>query len=530
MKKYYVSILALAALTACSNEEDFSYNPNEIRLTSAISSMTRVNSLDVQSTMIEAGQQVGVTITGAETEHNNIAWTAGTNGELTNSGEPICWGDAGITVNAYHPYGYITDEEGTKFIDFFITEDQSTSEGYLNSDLMYATATSEQTKEAVALNFEHKLSKINIQLENTAETGVDLSKSTISICGVNNVARLYMTGVMQEVFAAGPVDVKAGTETSQASAIIVPQYISSGKKFIKIEAEGKTYYYTLNNDKQFESGKVYTFKLGISTSGDGGVISLSENIEPWADGDITAGDLEEFVDPATKSKIAFDPDVTSLKLTDLIVEGGFDGTLTGNEIYVLRKMLGAAEFDETERGVLAKLDMSGTRIVAGGDSYYSRDGRENMYTENNEMSECMFYRCANLKSIILPEGITEIGADVFSECTSLTSVVIPEGVKVIGSHAFFNCSPMTTITLPESLETIAYNAFAWVPLNNVYCLSINPPVVESGWAGIDSDCYFPDGATLYVPEGSLANYEKSSELAAPFTKIEENTTQSGTTE
>lgn len=45
----------------------------------------------------------------------------------------------------------------------------------------------------------------------------------------------------------------------------------------------------------------------------------------------------------------------------------------------------------------------------------------------------------NIKSVVIPEGVTSIGSGVFSSCDSLTSVTIPEGVTSIGNWAFSYC-------------------------------------------------------------------------------------------
>ncbi len=437
MKKY-LSILALAALTACSNEEDFSFNPNEIRLTSTVNSMTRINSFDVQSTQIESGQQVGVKIEGAESEHSNIAWTVGNNGELTTN-DPICWGAGDITVYAYHPYNSGVDFNNS--FDFRVSDDQ-TDDGYKNSDLMWAYTTSPQTTKAVELNFTHKLSKINVVLENSSESDVNLNNATITICNVNRATTFEpWSGHFYNEFESG--DILAGTATNQASAIIVPQYISSGKKFIKIEAEGKTYYYTLNNNKQFEPGMVYTFRLSIKASV---VVSLSETVTNWTDGGTTEGGLTEYVDPAKNSRIPFDPTQETLTLEEGMV-------LTGNEIYVLRRMLGAEEFDESERGVLHTLDMSKATIAEGGVAYW-----ESMYTKNNVITEGMFRYCNNLVSVKMPNSVTEIEYDAFSVCPNLTDVVLPENLEILNDYIFSD-TPLKSVALPESLREIRGHAF-----------------------------------------------------------------------
>ena len=98
------AFIALASITSCTNNtEEILTRECEIRLTSEITP-SRVTSLDYQSTQIVKGQQVGITITGAKTEHKNVAWAAGENGSLTNTGEPIYWKNSDVTITAYHPY------------------------------------------------------------------------------------------------------------------------------------------------------------------------------------------------------------------------------------------------------------------------------------------------------------------------------------------------------------------------------------------------------------------------------------------
>lgn len=50
-----------------------------------------------------------------------------------------------------------------------------------------------------------------------------------------------------------------------------------------------------------------------------------------------------------------------------------------------------------------------------------------------------FYKCGNLISINLPDGVESIGKYAFYICSSLTSINIPDGVTSIGTSAFYEC-------------------------------------------------------------------------------------------
>lgn len=82
-----------------------------------------------------------------------------------------------------------------------------------------------------------------------------------------------------------------------------------------------------------------------------------------------------------------------------------------------------------------------------------------------------FYECLNLKSIIIPAGVTEIKERTFRDCIHLKTVQLPDGLKKIGYAAFYCCHELKTINLPESLETIGDLTFA---LNNELDIIIIP--------------------------------------------------------
>ena len=64
-----------------------------------------------------------------------------------------------------------------------------------------------------------------------------------------------------------------------------------------------------------------------------------------------------------------------------------------------------------------------------------------------------------IKSVVIGNGVTDIGTILFSECENLTSVSIPESVTVIHWGAFSYCSALKSIKIPSSVKRIEESAF-----------------------------------------------------------------------
>ena len=75
------------------------------------------------------------------------------------------------------------------------------------------------------------------------------------------------------------------------------------------------------------------------------------------------------------------------------------------------------------------------------------------------IDDSAFYGCTSLTSINIPDGVTSIGDWAFEGCTSLTSINIPDGVTCIGGWAFKGCSSLTSINIPDSVTNIGDSAF-----------------------------------------------------------------------
>ena len=66
---------------------------------------------------------------------------------------------------------------------------------------------------------------------------------------------------------------------------------------------------------------------------------------------------------------------------------------------------------------------------------------------------------SSITSVVIGDGVTNIGNDAFEDCTNLTTVTIPTSVTSIGDRAFYQCTNLTTGTIPASVTSIGYRAF-----------------------------------------------------------------------
>ena len=542
-----VATMMGVSFSACSNDaEEVLAQESEIRLTSEITP-SRVTSLDYQSTQIIEGQQVGVTIIGAKDEHNNVAWTVGQDGAMTTNNKAY-WANSSVTITAYHPYD--SDWTGTNE-DFSVYNDQSSESNYLNSDLLWTSQTANKASGTAELVFKHLLSKINVTLQSTDIT--DLSNATIYICGTGTSTSVNLnTGVTTG--ASSENIIKAGITTNTqktASAIVIPQTVNANKPFIRIEHNEKVYVYTLSSNTTFAPSTSYNYTLTLSKGTQ--VECVSSKITPWTDG----GDINETIENETVVSVA------TSSAGDLSTKTG-SGYLAIKTLKVTGDVNGADIMhirDMAINGVLSDLDLSDAVIVADADgvTYEGNPMFGTFRTIENEIAFYMFYGCANLVKIKLPNTLTTIDlSDNFGGCNirsitipaSVTSIqgdlgscfeeilveegsqsfisedgilfdkdriglmrfpsqknvknyTIPDGLLVVGLYAFRNNTFITEITIPSSVIGINNHAFEGCKnLSVVTCQSVNPPTV---YEDVFNNIKTPN--TLYVPEESLSSYQ-----------------------
>ena len=141
-----------------------------------------------------------------------------------------------------------------------------------------------------------------------------------------------------------------------------------------------------------------------------------------------------------------------------------------------------------------------------------------------EIGVANFKQLKNITAVTLPSTMKKIGTNAFAECEQLESVTLNEGLETIGALAFYNCVSLKTIHLPASLTQLHYNAF-------VGCtLSFTVDEANTVYSAVDGVLFNKDKTTLLqyklgnteysVPQGVTSIEEYAFYKCAALTNVE----------
>ncbi len=226
---------------------------------------------------------------------------------------------------------------------------------------------------------------------------------------------------------------------------------------------------------------------------------------------------------------------------DSVVGLAVTGPINGTDLRLLRKMAGSDVNGHGTLGHLSFLDLSGARIVEGGEPY-RMEGDSAFVTADDEMPAMAFADCSYLIDVTLPANLKHYSDGVFANCNNLDTVKVvaneesdfrvmgryvlsadltelieclpgqevhfqvPEGVTFIHDYAFAGRFLYERVSLPASLKTVGSYAFnRCFDLVRTYVYSEEPPVIAT--TAIDRlDLPL---RSLYVPIGSRSKYKNA---------------------
>ncbi|MDR0873696.1 MAG: leucine-rich repeat protein [Prevotellaceae bacterium] len=121
------------------------------------------------------------------------------------------------------------------------------------------------------------------------------------------------------------------------------------------------------------------------------------------------------------------------------------------------------------------------------------------YTGNDNGTPPWYASRSSIITVIIEEGVTNIGNNAFKDCTKLTSVRIANSVTRIGVTSFMNCSSLTSLTIPACVTTIEGGAFYGCSKLTVNCRMTNYPNFE--YFPPTKPNFYPINGTIYPFNG-----------------------------
>ncbi|MCQ2776415.1 MAG: leucine-rich repeat domain-containing protein [Bacilli bacterium] len=72
--------------------------------------------------------------------------------------------------------------------------------------------------------------------------------------------------------------------------------------------------------------------------------------------------------------------------------------------------------------------------------------------------------CGKEKTVIVPEGIKELGSSCFWDNLAIEKVILPESLVNLGGDTFYNCANLKSVIIPRNVKAMGNNPFAGCPL------------------------------------------------------------------
>lgn len=116
-----------------------------------------------------------------------------------------------------------------------------------------------------------------------------------------------------------------------------------------------------------------------------------------------------------------------------------------------------------------------------------------------EIGDYAFFHCEKLQSVTIPASVTRIGNFAFSNCQILPSITLPNSLTTLEDYAFSQCDMLQSIHLPNLLTNIGEHIFA-------QCTSLTSVTLPQNISRIGS-CWFYDCSKLTsieIPSGVTA--------------------------
>lgn len=279
-RNYFYALIALilaAAMSSCINdkEEIVPGGNQNIRLyVAGVETRTTIDNINIGN--VHTSNYIGAYgfVSGSLIENcSNVKYSVSERGNMTGDKDMVVKENSSVTICAYAPYNKDWEKHDIHHT-FTVSSNQSKSEEYMASDLLFANETKTITAAdySVGLNFSHKLARVQLTINKDAQVG-DLKNMTIKIkntklsttfqpsSGEVETANDEVLGTTSEIIIAE--DIEITTTPTTAYGIIIPQSVVGNTELFCISNDNKEYTVKLQNGIQFVGGNSYAFTITI---------------------------------------------------------------------------------------------------------------------------------------------------------------------------------------------------------------------------------------------------------------------------
>lgn len=480
---WVASILCVLAFFSCSDawKEEAALN-NQRKVFVLSGSISQQNESRANANGFVDGDRMGVyivdynnglpgTLSATDNRASNVLYTFNGLENSWKSAVTLYWKDQTTPVDVYGYYPGVNYIDSPTAYAFEVSHLQNVvpEEGeisnYEASDFLWGKVEKvNPTEETIMIRYQHRMAGIQVTLqlgENMVGDEFNWAEVDKKV-QINQVRRSASIDLTTGVpVATGEVDKSIQMmkqENDVYRAVIVPQEVAAQTNLFTLVVDGKNYPAAINENINFQSGKLYQFNYTLYISESTGTYELmltGIEISDWINDQIS----HNFT--ASQYVIIHCPE--SGQLENSIQQAGYDyqkmknlkitGYLNDKDFELLR-----SKMPKLEHLNLKEVEIPDRLLIYS--HWFDGPGTIEKY-RTNALPINALYGNKTIKSLVLPKSITHIGSNALREMNLMYSTLeIPEGVLNIEEGALaFNEENGVELVLPLSLDSIGSDAF-----------------------------------------------------------------------
>ena len=145
------------------------------------------------------------------------------------------------------------------------------------------------------------------------------------------------------------------------------------------------------------------------------------------------------------------------------------------------------------------------------------------FSDNKDKDQQAFLR-TQLRSVEIPDSVTDIGSMAFWDCEGLERVKLPKKIKTISRSLFYACESLSSIDLPNGITEIQDSAFVGCAMKSMTVPASLKAIDETAWGMPNLESIEVDPASKYYKsvDGILFSFDGKTLVKYPQAKTLES--------